>query len=260
MASILLVGGAEGPNRSGRKENLVRRAILILTLPALLAGASRASAGGLDLRIGAFFPRGHETLFQDLNSLYTPNADPNLGVTASDFNGVFGGMEYSSVIAPNLELGLHIDGYGRTVQTSYRDYERDTGGEITQELELDMMPVGATIRLVPTSRRARVAPYIGGGVDAVFYWYEERGDFIDFYDPTRPIVADAFKDHGVAFGVHGVGGLRFYVNHDFAIVAEGRYQWAKKDMGHDFAPNESGLVNTIDLSGWAATVGLHVRF
>jgi hypothetical protein len=239
----------------------VRRAILSLTLPALLvAGASRASAGGLDARIGAFFPRGNESLFQDLNSLYTPNGNPNQGVRGSDFTSVYGGVEYNAVVAPNVELGLSLDGYGKTLDTSYRDYTRPDGSEIRQQLHLDIVPLGATIRLVPTSKHTRIAPYIGGGVDAVFYSYEERGDFIDFYDPTNPIIADHFKDDGVAFGVHGVGGVRFYLNHDFAFVAEGRYQWAKKDMGHDFLPNQSGLVNTIDLSGWSVTGGLHVRF
>lgn len=239
----------------------MRRAILTLTLPALLvAGESRASAGGLDLRIGAFFPRGNESLFQDLNSLYTPNADPARGVKGSDFNGVFGGIEYSSVVAPNVEVGLHLDGYGRRVETSYRNYTRPSGDEIRQTLKLDMVPVGATVRLVPTSKRARIAPYVGGGVDAIFYNYQEEGDFIDFFDPTNPIVPDHFKDSSVMFGVHAVAGVRVFLNRDFAIVAEGRYQWARKDMGHDFAPNESGLVNRLDLSGPAAVVGLHVRF
>jgi hypothetical protein len=31
-------------------------------------------------------------------------------------------------------------------------------------------------------------------------------------------------------------------------------------MGDDFAPNGPGLENEIDLSGWSATVGVHVRF
>ena len=31
-------------------------------------------------------------------------------------------------------------------------------------------------------------------------------------------------------------------------------------MGGDFAPNEPGLVNTLDLSGATVTVGVHVRF
>ncbi|MGE5125480.1 MAG: hypothetical protein ACM3PV_04255 [Betaproteobacteria bacterium] len=239
----------------------MRRAILTLMLPALLvAGEGRASAGGLDVRIGAFFPRGHESLFQDLNSLYTPNADPARGVKGSDFNGVFGGVEYNTAVAPNVEVGLHMDGYGRRIETSYRDYTRPSGDEIRQTLKLDMVPVGATIRLVPTSKRARIAPYVGGGVDAIFYRYEEEGDFIDFFDPSNPIIADRFKDSSVMFGVHAVAGVRVFLNRDFAIVAEGRYQWAQKDMGDDFAPNESGLVNRLDLSGPSAVVGLHVRF
>jgi hypothetical protein len=261
VALILLWLHPAGPTGSGRKENPVRRAILSLTLLALLvAGANSAGAGGFDARIGAFFPRGNESLFQDLNSLYTPNGNAAQGVRGSDFNSVYGGVEYNAVIAPNVELGLSLDGYGKTLDTSYRDYLHSDGSEIRQELKFDMVPLGATIRFVPTNKRARIVPYIGGGVDAVFYSYEERGDFIDFYDPTYPIVADHFKDDGVAFGVHGLAGLRVYLNHDFAIVAEGRYQYAKKDMNEDFAPNQSGLVNTIDLSGWTATIGVHVRF
>lgn len=239
----------------------MRRATLTLTvLATFLAGAGSALAGGLDLRIGGFFPRGEKSLFQDLNSLYTPNGNPAVGVKAGDFNGVYGGIEYNTAIAPNLELGIHIDGYGRTLETSYRDYERDNGGEIRQTLKLEMAPIGVTLRFVPTGKRARIAPYVGGGVDAVYFKYQEFGDFIDFGDASRPIIADAFVSDGVAFGVHAVAGIRVYLNRDFAIVGEGRYQWAEKDMGGDFAPNEPGLVNRIDLTGASFTVGVHIRF
>lgn len=231
----------------------MRRATLSLTLLALLvAGASRAGAEGLDLRIGAYFPRGNETLFQDDRDLYL--------VGKSDFNGVYGGIEYNHVLIDNVEIAVHLDGYSRTVNTSYRNYTRPDGGEIEQSLRLTMVPLGVSLRLVPTSKRARIAPYVGGGVDAVFYKYEEYGDFIDFGDPTLPIIGDAFVADGAAFGVHVLGGLRVYLNRDIAIVAEGRYQWAKANMGDDFAPPEPGLVNRIDLSGATFTVGVHVRF
>lgn len=231
----------------------MRRARLILTVASLLlAGAGSARAQGLDLRIGAFFPRGEETLFQDDRALYT--------VGKSDFYGVYGGAEYNMVLAHNVELGLSLDGYGQTVDTSYRDYVRPGGDEIRQTLKVRMMPLGATVRIVPTSKRASFAPYIGGGIDAVFYEYEEFGDFIDFFDPGLAVVSDHFRDSGTAFGAHAVAGIRVYLNHDFAIVGEGRYQWAKKDMGEDFAPNQAGLVNTIDLSGPSFTVGVHIRF
>jgi hypothetical protein len=242
----------------------VRRAILSLTLPVLLiAGASGAEAGGFDARIGGFFPRARDcgipseqraeyTLFQDDCELYF--------VSQSDFDGIFGGAEYSGVVSPYLEVGVHVDGYGRSVDTSYRDYVRPDGSEIFQTLKLTSVPVGVTLRIIPTGKRARVAPYVGGGVDAVFYTYEEFGDFIDFFDPDLAVVPDHFRSDGVAFGVHAVGGLRVYLNRDFAITGEGRYLWAGDDMGDDFAPNEPGLVNRIDLGGWAFTVGLHVRF
>ncbi len=245
----------------------MRRATLSLTLLALfLAGASRAGAGGLDLRIGAFMPRGQDTLFQDLNSLYTPDGNEAHGVEPSDFTGVYGGIEYHHVLMDYVELGVHLDGYGRTVDSSYRHYTWDDGTEIRQSLKLSMIPLGVSIRFLPTGKSTRIAPYVGGGVDAVFYQYEEFGDFVCFppaagtcrfdYD----IVPDHFKGEGTAFGVHALGGLRVYLNRDFAIVGEGRYQWAEDDMGGDFAPNEPGLVNRIDLSGWTVTVGVHVRF
>jgi hypothetical protein len=231
----------------------VRRARKILTVATvLLAGAGSALAQGLDLRIGGFFPRGQETLFNDDRDLYL--------VDKSDFYGVYGGAEYNTVLTKNVELGLSIDGYGRSVDTSYRDYTRPSGSEIQQTLKFQMLPLGLTLRFLPTSKRATIVPYVGGGIDCVFYEYEEYGDFIDFYDPEFAIYADHFRDNGAAFGVHAVAGIRVYLNRDFAIVGEGRYQWAKADMNEDFAPNASGLINTIDLSGPSFTVGVHIRF
>lgn len=280
MAFIMLgVSAGQPDGDSGRKEHTVRRAILSLTLPALLvAGAARSDAGGLDLRIGGFFPRGRDcgvpsnqpaeyTLFQDVCELYVPSGR-GLDDTSwkSEFNGLYGGVEYNQVLTDYVELGVHLDFYSRTVDTSYRDYTWDDGSEILQSPRLQMAPLGVSLRFMPTSKRAAVVPYVGAGVDAIFYKYEEQGDFVCFppsggacrfdYD----IVPDAFVSKGTAFGYHALGGLRVYLNHDIAIVGEGRYQWAKDDMGDDFAPNDSGLVNRIDLSGWTATVGMHVRF
>jgi len=231
----------------------VRRAILSLSLLGLLvASASPAAAGGLDLRIGGYFPRGNETLFQDDREIYF--------VEKSDFYGVYGGIEYNQKIVDNVELALHFDGYSKSVDTSYRDYERPGGGEIYQTLKLWQAPLGVSVRFIPTSKKAKFAPFVGGGVDAIFYQYEEYGDFIDFYDETLPILSDAFVADGTAFGFHVLGGFRYYLNRDFAIVAEGRYQWATDEMDDDFAPNAPGLVNTIDLSGATATIGVHIRF
>ena len=231
----------------------MRRAIPVVILAAgLTMAASAARAGGLDLRFGAFLPAASSSLFDDDQTLYF--------VRKSDFAGFTGGGEYNVVIARNVELAFHVDGYGRSVDTSYRDYTRPDGSEIYQTLHLEIVPFGVSIRLVPTGRRTKIAPYLAAGPD-LFYWkYEEYGDFIDFADPAMTIYSDDFISHGVAFGGHVAAGLRYYVNRDFAIVVEGRYQFAKADMGGDFGPTEPGLVSRIDLSGAGVTVGLHVRF
>jgi hypothetical protein len=232
----------------------VRRAILSLTLmPLLLTGAaSPASAGGLDVRLGAFIPRANSNLFHDDESLYL--------VSKSDWVGFTGGVEYNHVLANNIEVAVHVDGYGRSIDTSYRDWVRPDGSEIFQTLRLQIVPSGLTLQIVPTSKRTKVAPFIGGGVDLVYWKYEEFGDFIDFFDPDLPVYADHFISDGVTFGFHATGGVRVYLNRDFALVVRGAYQWAEADMGDDFGPSEPGLINRLDLSGASVTFGLHVRF
>ena len=234
----------------------MRRATAFVTLAlttALLGAAAPSRAGALDLRLGAFFPHAHSNLFDDAAELFF--LDPQ-----KDFRGVMGGIEYSTRLADNVELGVSLDGFDRLRDTSYRDYTHPDGGEIRQTLKLSIVPLGATLRFVPTGRRVAVAPYLGVGAD-LFYWrWHEYGDFIDFQDPSNPIVADSFRSDGWKAGFHVTGGVRFRVTHDFAVVAEGRYQRAKAKMGDDFAPNGPGLENEIDLSGWSATVGVHIRF
>ncbi len=231
----------------------MQRTLLSLILLPLLAGASSpASAGGLDVRLGAFVPRAESNLFLDDESLYF--------VSKQDWVGFTWGIEYNHVLAKNLEVAVHVDGYQKTVQTSYRDWTRPDGSDIFQTLRLNITPFGLTFQLVPTSKRTKVAPFIGGGID-LFYWkYQEFGDFIDFFDPDLPVYEDNFISSGVAFGFHATGGVRFYLNRDFAIVVRGVYQWAEADMGGDFSPNEPGLINRLDLSGAGLTFGLHVRF
>jgi len=232
----------------------VRRSLALVTV-ALMAFASRpAQAANVDVRFGGFFPTAGGSLFADDASLYT--VDPK-----SDFDSFYGGGEVSFKLARNLELGFHIDGFGKGVDTHYNNYTRPNGGEIFQHLHLEEIPIGFSFRIVPTSRRAKVAPFIAVGADFIYWHYHEFGDFIDFSDPTLPVSSDSFFSDGWNGGLHGSAGVRMYLNHDFAIVAEGRYLWAPLvTMGGDFSPNGPGLENKIDLSGWSATIGLHIRF
>lgn len=252
----------------------MRRAFFsLLLLPLLLGASSPASAGGFDVRVGGMVPRANDcgrpldeptryTLFQDICDLYIVPDEGFRSLAKEDWRGVTWGLEYNHVLTDFLEVAFHVDSYQKTVDTSYRDWERpDDGGEIFQSLRLNIVPTGVTLQLVPTSKRARVAPFVGGGVDLVYWKYQEFGDFVDFLDPPEfPIYEDLFVSSGWTFGFHATGGVRFYLNRDFALVVRGNYQWADATMGGDFTAAPGELPFVLDLSGASVTFGLRVRF
>jgi opacity protein-like surface antigen len=226
----------------------------ILTLGAA-AGVFplQASAGSIEARLGTFLPRADSTLFQDTRELF--------GARKGDWRGFTGGFEFAGRIAPNIELGVHVDAYSKTLDTSYVDYVRPGGREIQQSLKLETVPVGFTLRVIPGDRGSFVRPYVGVGADLIFWKYEEFGDFVDFGSPDLEILPDAFRADGVQPGFHATGGLRLRLTYDLSFTAEARYQWAGREkMGDDFAPNAPGLENVLDLNGASFTAGLHLRF
>jgi len=225
---------------------MTRTRAIIVGFGLMLAVPGSTFASGLELRVGGFAPRGHSDLFSDVNELY--------GVRHQDFQGVTGGIEYSFNATDHVELGVHLDGYGRWVDSSYRDFENEDGSPIFQQLRLTVVPLGVSVRFLPAGRRARVSPYVTAGADVFFYKYEEQGDFIDFFTDDLDISSDAFVSEGAAGGFHVAAGLRVPVSPDFSVTGEVRYQQARTRMNDDFSQNR------IDLSGVSGTVGVHVRF
>ena len=207
---------------------------------------SRASASGFEVRLGGMRPAAKSILFDDSVVLYN--------LEKHDFQGGFGGVEFTKGIARNIELGFSVDGYAREIPTSYREFTRPSGRDIQQTLRLVMVPVSALVRLVPGGRYTRFAPYVGAGVSAISWQYEEFGDFIDFDRRDRPIVADSFKSKGTTLGLVLNAGLRFRINEDFQAVVDFRNFSGKENMSGDFAPNE------IDVSGAALSIGVRLRF
>jgi hypothetical protein len=239
-----------------------RAAAALMALGLVAASPAAGWASGIELRLGGFFPRGHSNLFDDVNELYTPDsrrdecsATTCPGVSTNDFDGFYGGAEYSFSLNPRLELGISVDGYSKEINSSYRASVRDDGGDINQTLELTLVPVGLSLRVLPLDRHAPVQPYLTIGGDLFYYRYTEIGDFIDFFDDNRPISFDSFQSDGVVFGGHAAAGLRVPIGHDFAITGEVRYQFApRKQMDDDFSLNE------IDVTGTSATIGVRLRF
>ncbi len=146
------------------------RAIVAASLTlGLLAGVPASGlAGGIEVRGGGFAPRAESNLFSDVSELYN--------VDKKDWAGGTGGVEFSMKLVPNLEIGFHVDGYNQTLDSHYRSYTRENDREIFQTLELNVVPVGVSLRLVPTSRHARLAPYATVGADLFLETWEPVAD------------------------------------------------------------------------------------
>jgi hypothetical protein len=224
-----------------------RVAAAMVALGLVAASPASGWASGLEVRLGAFFPRAQSNLFDDDSELYTVDKD--------DWRGLYGGAEFSFDLASRVEMGISLDGYSRTIDTVYRDFVRENGTEIPQSLRLTIVPLGVSLRLLPAGRRAAVSPYLTIGGDVFFYKYEEFGEFIDFFSDDFDISSDSFVSDGAIFGGHAAAGLRVPVGDDFAVTGEVRYQFApRRRMNDDFRNND------IDLSGASATLGFRLRF
>ena len=251
MASFLLSSRPSANEGALEGEEIMRRVIAAVIVAAALPISAQASTN-LELRLGSFWPKADSRLFLDDEDLF--------GTEPSDWQGFMGGLEFSLGTSRNTELGFHLDGYGRSLDTSYRRHVRASGGEIRQTLELDTIPIGMTFRYVGGGRNARFRPYIGAGVDIVPYEYKEYGSFIDFV--TDDIIEnDQFIANGAAPGAHGVVGVRLGITPDIFITAEGKYLVTSTvEMKDDFEVFSDVARQEINLGGAAATIGFMIRF
>lgn len=212
-----------------------------------------SAASGLELRVGGMVPRAKSILFDDDVSLYR--------VEKKDFAGGFGGIEFTKGVSSNFELGLSVDGYGREIPTSYRDFTRPSGREIEQTIRLVIVPASAILRVLPGGRYRELTPYLGAGIAAISWQYEEFGDFIDFVAPGQPVSFDSFKSRGSTAGLVLNAGLRYRINEDLQVTADFRNFSGEQTMGGDFKTRERGATpNVIDVSGAAFTVGVRLTF
>ncbi len=227
----------------------------ILTL-GLLAARDAAAQQSFNVFLGGFTPRSmdargtDDVLFQNSAFLSTLNRDS--GIDIGRFNGVTVGGEYLVGIGRNLEGGLGIGFYQRTVPTVYTDLVNANGTEINQDLKLRVVPFSATVRFLPLGNDSPLQPYIGAGV-GVFAWrYSETGQFVD---ANNNIFTDTFVGSGAQVGPLVLGGLRFGAG-PIGIGGEIRWQRATADL-----PVEENFAGpTIDLGGVNYLVTVNFRF
>jgi len=222
----------------------------VLTVGLLSADTALAQQQSLNFNLGYFTVRGEDARVEgdalvENRGLYV--------FDFKDFNGPSVGVDYLVGLGDFFEVGGGIGISSRTVDTIYDAYTRPDGSEIEQALKLRIVPITATVRVLPLGRSAAFQPYVGGGIGFYNWRYSETGDFIDFTLAGSPIFRESYVASGNSVGPVAVFGARVPLGLNASIGGEVRYQKAEGDLDErDF------LGPKIDLGGWhySATFGL----
>ncbi len=223
----------------------------ILTVSLLSAGTAFAQQT-VNFSLGYFAVRGEDGRVE--GDVLVENRDLFL-FDFKDFNSVSLGGEWLVPFGEFIEAGAGIGLTTRAVDTIYDDFVRPDGSEIEQTLKLRIVPITATVRVLPLGRRGGFEPYLGGGLGIHNWRYSEAGDFVDFTLPGRPVFRDRYVASGTSLGPVAVFGARFRAGANAVIGGEVRYQKAEGDLDErDF------LAPKIDLGGFHYVATFGVRF
>ena len=220
--------------------------------PDFLFGRPRGSIG---VRGGWMFARADSDLFDFVQR--------HLTVDKQDFNTPAFGMDFSYMLTSRIDVQFGFEVSSASKASEYRDFVDNQLLPIEQETTLRERNLSGSVRysLVPrgqaVSRYAWVprmfTPYVGAGAGALWYKFEQSGDFVDFQDLR--VFPDYFSSSGFSPSAHVFGGTDIKLYRALYLSVEGRYLWAKGELGSDFVDFEP-----IDLAGFRLATGIHILF
>ncbi len=219
-----------------------------------LLGRPRVS---LNVRIGADRPLASDGVFAFAQEQLTLN--PN------DYTALNFGADLGVPLTQRLELQFSTSSAGRRVQSEYRDLIGSDDLPIEQSTRLRRMPVSAGVRynLVPAGRvvsrlawvPAKVVPYVSAGGGAMWYRFQQQGEFVDYRSPRLDVFRANLEASGWAPLAYAATGFTWTTRPAVSLNTELRYDHSRAPMRGDF----TGFDNTA-LSGVALTTGVQFRF
>ena len=208
----------------------------------------------IGLRGGAAFNRANGEIYDFLQD--------NLTVDDSDFIAPAFALDLSVRATMWLDVVFGFEAGGISVTSEFREFVFASGASIKQTTTLTQIPLTLSLKVYPLRRghrvgqyawvRPRLVPYLGGGLGATWYRLSQNGDFVDFTDFT--IFEAKFRSEDWAFAQHAFVGLDLKVSTNFGVVLEGRYYWARADLGGDFIG-----FDPISLEGGRVMLGFSYR-
>ena len=235
-------------------------AVLLAATPAHPQDAGngflfKAPAGAVTLRGG--FDRANAG--SDLFSFATEQ----LTLKRRDFSSITFAADVDYRVTPRLDASFGVSVSRSTMPSEFRHWLDNNNRSIEQTTEFIRVPLTTSVKryLAEPGRSvghfawipSRYAPYVGAGGGVLWYRFEQSGDFIDF--ATTRVFPDDFRSQGWTPTLQAFVGTDVSLNPRLAVTTEARYQWARSRLDRDF----SGF-NRIDLSGFALTAGISIRY
>jgi len=187
----------------------------------------------------------------------------HLTLDKKDFNAPVFGVDVAIVVTPRIDVLVGFDASRAGKESEYRDYVDNQLLPINQKTTLKERYVSGSVRfnLVPRGQSVSrfawvprtVTPYVGAGGGALWYLFEQNGDFVDFVDLS--VFTDYFSSKGFAPSAHVFGGADLRIYRALFLAFEGRYVWATATLGSDFID-----FDPIDLGGFRLSTGINLLF
>ena len=240
---------------------------LAATVPGQVGAQSRADyrfgrpKATLTVRVGAVRPQASDGVFaatgSDGRRLLTLGSDAFLGAGF--------GADVGVPISQQWELQFSATTSARRVESEYRDFVDNRDLPIEQASRLRRVPlsVGVRYNLVPAGRTIsrlawvprKLVPYLAAGAGAMYYRFQQEGDFVDFQSTSLDVFSARLEGKGWAPLGYGAAGLTWSVLPSVAINTELRYDHSRTPIQGDY----TGFGNTT-LSGLGLSTGLQFRF
>jgi hypothetical protein len=264
-SSRSVVSGRGSSFRPGGPNALLVAAALIVLVASAAPLSAQSSgkgflfnrpAGSFSLRAGYALANAGSDVFDDATSQLTLN---RRDFSALDFGG---DISYS----PTAKVDVVFDGEFSASKhdSEFRDWVVNNDRPIEQATKFKRLPLTIGFKYYFAGRGrtisqfayipSRYAPYVSLGAGAMYYRFEQSGDFVDF--KTLNVEALTVESSGWTPMGQGSAGLEYTVGPWLALTGEGRYVWAKAKLD----PDSFEGYEKIDLTGFTGTVGFRVRF
>jgi len=244
-----------------------------ITLAAALAlaatghpASAQSGKGFLFKRpIGSFSLRGGYALANAGSDVFSETTR-QLTLDKRDFSAITWGGDVSFAASPRTDLVFDA-GYSSTSKPSeFRDFTDNNDNPIQQSTKYRRVPISVGLKYYLADRGrsvgqfayipSKVAPFVSVGGGAMYYRFQQSGDFIDFNTANLEVFTSTLESSGWTPMAQGAAGMDYTIGPWLALTGEGRYQWARARLD----PQVFEGFQKIDLSGFTGTVGFKLRF